>query len=107
MKTLLKTERVPAVAKGMGKGQPTVGVAWFELLIHEVAPDESGWDCSGGRTMAFWRKQFAERRDPATPWTVEAARMEGVPPAVIPPEVVQGLPDDARVEFVWHFTPAR
>jgi hypothetical protein len=103
LKTLYKTEPIPAVAKALGQGQPAAGVAWFELVLHEGPADCETWG-GGGRTVAFWRAQFEERRSPS-PWTIEAARMEGVPAAVIPPEVVQVLPDDARLEFVWHFVP--
>ena len=103
MKTLYKTERIQGHLKDLGQGQPAAAVAWFELVLHEGQPDRK--TCGGGgETVAFWRAQFEEQRSPR-PWTIEAARMEGVPAAVIPREVVQGLPDDARLEFVWHFVP--
>jgi hypothetical protein len=53
-------------------------------------------------TVAYWREQFSRLRNP-NPWTIEATSMEGVPPAVIPPEVLAGLPDDARISFLWNF----
>jgi len=32
--------------------------------------------------------------------------MEGVPPAVIPDDALQRLPDDARISFLWYFVRA-
>jgi hypothetical protein len=34
---------------------------------------------------------------------VQAHGIEGVAPAVIPDEIVEGLPDDARISFLWTF----
>jgi hypothetical protein len=103
MKVLFRTERIPAVAKDMGQG-PAEGTAWFELVLHEGPPDEETWE-GGGNTVAYWRTQFARLRDPH-PWTVEAG-MEGVAPAVIPDDVVDSLPDDARISFLWNFVRSK
>lgn len=32
--------------------------------------------------------------------------MDGVAPAVIPDDIVNSLPDDARISFLWTFVPA-
>jgi hypothetical protein len=101
VKILFKTERTPAVSKNMGQGQSAAGVAWFELVLHEGPPNEKTWE-GGGQTIAYWREQFARLRDP-DPWTIEASGIEGVPAAVIPDEVVRGLPEDARISFLWNF----
>jgi hypothetical protein len=89
----------------MGPGKPAEGVAWFKLVLHEGLPDDKTWEGRGGQTIAYWREQFARLRSPH-PWTIEAHGMEGVPPAVIPDEALQGLPEDARISFVWTFVPA-
>jgi hypothetical protein len=105
MKVLFSTERKPAVSKDMGDGRGgTEGVAWFEFVLHEGPPDENTWE-GGGNTVAYWRTQFARKRNPQ-PWTVNAYSVEGVAPAVIPDEIVSSLPDDARISFVWTFVPA-
>ena len=101
MKILFKTERTPAVSKDMGHGQSAAGVAWFELVLHEGPPNEKTWE-GGGQTIAYWRGQFARLRNPH-PWTIDASGIQGVPPAVIPDEVLQGLPEDARLSFLWNF----
>lgn len=80
------------------------GVAWFEMVLHEGPPDDTTWE-GCGQTIAYWRENFARLRDPH-PWTVPAHGIEGVAPAVIPDEIVQGLPDDARISFVWTFIAA-
>jgi hypothetical protein len=100
VKILLKTERIPAVSRDIGQGQPAEGVAWFEL-VYEGPPDEKTWE-GGGQTIVYWRKQFARLRNPH-PWTIEAHAIEGVPLAVIPDEVLANLPDDARISFLWNF----
>jgi hypothetical protein len=101
VKILFKTERIAAVSKDMGQGKPANGVAWFEMVLHEGPPNEKTWE-GGGQTVAYWREQFARLRNPH-PWTVEAHAMEGVPPAVIPDEALEGLPEDARISFLWNF----
>jgi hypothetical protein len=101
VKVLLKTGRIPTASKDMGQGQPAEGIAWFELVLHEGPPDETTWE-GGGQTIAYWRQQFARLRNPH-PWTIEAHGMEGVPPAVIPDDVLAGLPEDARISFLWNF----
>lgn len=68
------------------------------MVLHDGPPDDRTWE-GGGQTVAFWRENFARQH----PWRIEAARMEGVPEAVIPDDVVHSLPDDARISFVWHF----
>jgi hypothetical protein len=85
----------------MGQGLPAAGVAWFELVLHEGPPDEKTWE-GGGQTIAYWRGQFARLPDPH-PWKIEASGIQGVPAAVIPDDVLQGLPDDARISFLWNF----
>jgi hypothetical protein len=77
------------------------GVAWFEMVLHEGPPDDTTWEGSG-HTVAYWRENFARLRNPR-PWTVQAHGIEGVAPAVIPDEIVEGLPDDARISFLWTF----
>jgi hypothetical protein len=105
MKVLYRTERTPAVSRDLGLGQPArQGVAWFELVLHEGQPDESTWE-GGGNTIAYWRTQFARLRNPH-PWTIEFSGVEGVAPAIIPDEAIAGLPEDARISFVWTFIPA-
>jgi hypothetical protein len=101
LKTLYKTERTSAQAKDIGHGASRPGVAWFEMVLHDGPVDNKTWE-GGGQTVAYWRENFARLRNPY-PWGVEASRLEGVPAAVIPDEVVQSLPDDARISFVWHF----
>ena len=105
MRVLFRTERTPAVSKDMGQGQSAEGVAWFELVLHEGPPDEETWEGSGN-TVAYWRAQFARRRD-SYPWTVAPASMQGVVPAVIPDDIVSSLPDDARISLIWNFVPGR
>jgi len=99
MKVVFRTERMPAVY--MGQGQSAEGVAWFELVLHEDPPDDETWE-GGGNTVAYWRTQFARRRNPH-PWTVAPASMQGVAPAVIPDDIVSSLPDDARISLLWNF----
>jgi hypothetical protein len=104
---LYQTERVPTISKDMkpmGGGPAQEGVAWFELVLHEGPPNDKTWE-GGGQTIAYWREQFARLRNPH-PWTIDASSMEGVAPAVIPDEVLQGLPDDARISFLWNFVRA-
>jgi hypothetical protein len=69
--------------------------------MHEGPPDDTTWE-GGGQTVAYWHENFARLRNPR-PWTVQAHGMEGVAPAVIPDEIVEGLPDDARISFLWTF----
>lgn len=105
MKVLFSTERTPAVSKDVGDGRGGAeGVAWFEFVLHEGPPDENTWE-GGGRTVAYWRSQFARMRNPR-PWTLNASGVEGVAPAVIPDDIVSSLPDDARISFVWNFVSA-
>jgi hypothetical protein len=104
MKVLFRTERVPAISKDVGQGQ-FEGIAWCELVLHETPPDEKTWE-GGGRTVAYWRDQFARTRDPHR-WIVPAAAMVGVAPAVIPDDVVSSLPEDARISFLWNFVRSR
>jgi hypothetical protein len=99
VKTLYKTERTSAVSKDIGHGPSRRGVAWFEMVLHDGPPDDKTWE-GGGQTVVYWREQFARLRNPY-PWRIEASGMEDVPAAVIPDEVVQSLPDDARISFVW------
>ena len=80
------------------------GVAWFEMVLHEGPPDDTTWE-GCGQTVAYWRENFARLRNPH-PWTVQAHGMEGVAPAVIPDEIVQGLPEYARISFLWTFITA-
>ena len=81
------------------------GVAWFELVLHEGPPDDTTWEGCGGQTIAYWRENFARLRNPQ-PWTVQAHGLDGVAPAVIPDEVIRGLPEDARISLMWTFIPA-
>jgi hypothetical protein len=104
VKILFRTDRVSTVSKDMGQGKAASGVAWFELVLHEGPPNEKTWE-GGGQTIAYWREQFARLRNPH-PWTVEAHSMEGVQPAVIPDDALQGLPEDARISFHWNFVTA-
>jgi hypothetical protein len=69
--------------------------------MHEGPPDDTTWE-GGGQTVAYWHENFARLRNPR-PWAVQAHGMEGVAPAVIPDEIVEGLPDDARISFLWTF----
>jgi len=85
---------------GVGGTTAQHGVAWFQLVLHEGPPDDTTWE-GCGQTIAYWRENFARLRNPH-PWTVEAG-MDGVPPAIIPDEVVQGLPEDARISLIWTF----
>lgn len=105
MKVLFSTERVPARSKEMSPagwtGRVRQGVAWFELVLHEGPRDEENWE-GGGQTIAYWRENFARMQNP-NPWTVSAG-MEGVAPAVIPDEVLNGFPDTARVSLLWMFS---
>jgi len=106
VKVLFKTERTPAISRdmtGIGGTPARQGFAWFELQLHEGPPDDTTWE-GGGQTIAYWRENFARLRNPH-PWTVTAA-MDGVAPAIIPDEVIQGLPDDARISLMWAFIPA-
>jgi hypothetical protein len=80
------------------------GVAWFELVLHDGPPDDKTWE-GGGKTIAYWRENFARLKNP-NPWTVQAHGMDGVAPAVIPDEVIQGLPEDARISMIWTFIAA-
>jgi hypothetical protein len=73
--------------------------------LHDGPPDDKTWE-GGGQTVAYWRENFARLRNPH-PWTVEAHGMDGVAPAVIPDEVIRGLPEDARISLVWTFIPAQ
>jgi hypothetical protein len=107
VKVLFKTERTPTVSKDMTHmgGTPACqGVTWFELVLHEGPADDTTWE-GGGQTIAYWRENFARLRNPH-PWTVRAPGAEGVAPAIIPDEVVQGLPEDARISLIWTFIPA-
>lgn len=101
MKTLYKTHRTSAVSKDIGHGPSRPGVAWFEMVLHDGPADDETWE-GGGQTVAYWRENFARLRHPY-PWRIEASGMEGVPAAVIPDDVVQGLHDDDRISFVWTF----
>ncbi|MDQ2914624.1 MAG: hypothetical protein M3R49_09845 [Chloroflexota bacterium] len=103
---LYKTARVPAISRDMsGMGAPAQqGVAWFELVLHEGPPNDNTWE-GGGQTIVYWRDQFARKKDPY-PWTIEASGMEGVAPAIMPDRALEGLPDDARISFLWTFVPA-
>jgi hypothetical protein len=104
MKVLFRTERTPAVSKDLGLGHPAAaGVTWFEFVLHEGPPDEKTWE-GGGQTVAYWRTQFARTRNPR-PWTIQASGVDGVAPAVIPDDIVNNLPEDARISFVWTFLP--
>ena len=103
MRVLFSTERTPAISKDMGDGRGgTQGVAWFEFVLHEGPPNEKTWE-GGGQTVAYWRTQFARTRNPR-PWTIQAGA-DGVAPAVIPDDIVNNLPEDARISFVWTFLP--
>ena len=106
-KVLYKTERTPTVSRDMSAmgGDPAQrGVAWFELVLQEGPPNDKTWE-GGGQTIAYWREQFARLKDPH-PWTITASGMEGVAPAVIPDNALEGLPDDARISFLWNFVRA-
>ena len=106
MKVLFRTDRTPAVHNNdVGYGEAAQGVAWFELVLHEGPPGENTWE-GDGNTVAYWRTQFARLRNPH-PWTIEAHGMEGVAPAIVPEDVVNTLPDDARISFIWNFVPAK
>jgi len=104
LKILYKTEHTLVVSRDIGHGPSRPGVAWFELVLHEGPPDDKTWEGSGD-TVAYWRGQYARLRDPY-PWTVPATGIEGVPAAVIPDEVVQGLREDDRISFLWNFVDA-
>ncbi len=101
MRVLFSAERTPAFSKKMGDGARHPGVAWFELVLHEGPPDDTTWE-GQGKTISYWRAQFARLRNPH-PWTMEASGIEGVPPVIIPDEVLRNLPDDARISFMWNF----
>jgi hypothetical protein len=104
MRVLFRTERTHAVSKDFGLEHPAAaGVTWFELVLHEGPPDETTWE-GGGQTVAYWRTQFARTRNPR-PWTIQASGVEGVAPAVIPDDIVNSLPEDARISFLWNFVP--
>ena len=101
MKVLFKTERTAAVST-TPEGSRHAGVAWFELVLHDGPPDDTTWE-GCGHTVTYWREQFARRRDRA--WRIPARGIEGVEAAIIPDEVVRGLPEDARISFHWTFVP--
>lgn len=83
----------------MGDGEPRRVDAWFELQLHEGPPDPTTWE-GGGRTIASWREDFRRLRDPRH-IVMECHNADGVPAVVIPNEILDALPDDARISFVW------
>jgi hypothetical protein len=104
MRILFSTERKPAVSANMGDGRAHQGTAWFEFVLHEGPPDDKTWE-GGGQTVAYWHTQFARQKTPR-PWTVDPGGIKGVEPAVIPDEIVDSLPEDARISMLWTFVRA-
>lgn len=99
MKTLYRTEKLRTTSSNMGDGERHEVEAWFELWLHDGPADPTTWE-GGGQTVAYWREQFARQKDP-TRWAIRCARAGGIADAVVPDEIVRGLPDDARISFIW------
>jgi len=103
VKTLYRTSKQRATWSSMGN-RPRYDVeAWFELQLHDGPADPSTW-AGGGQTVAYWRDQFARLKDP-TRWTIPCSGADGIADAIIPDEIVRGLPDDARISYVWTVCP--
>jgi hypothetical protein len=73
--------------------------AWFELQRHEGPPDPTTWE-GGGTTISSWRGDFQRLIDPRR-IVMRCHGAKGVPDAVIPNEILDALPEDARLSFVW------
>jgi hypothetical protein len=54
----------------------------------------------GGRTIASWREDFQRLIDPRK-IVMPCHGANDVPDAVIPNDVLDAPPDDARISFVW------
>ena len=82
--------------------------AWFELQLHEGPPDPTTWE-GCGQTVAYWRGQFKRLRDPRRVTfgvhDVAGNALPGVPEALLPNDILDALPDDARISFVWTVCP--
>ena len=99
MKVLFSTPKVRTTSSHMPDGKTHPVDAWFELQLHEGPPDPNTWE-GCGRTIASWREDFQRLRDPRR-IVMECHGADGVPGAVIPNEILDALPDDARISFVW------
>jgi|SRR5919109_3619953 hypothetical protein len=112
MKTLYSTPKVRSTSSGLGEGNTSVE-AWFELNLHEGPPDPTSWEGSGGQTVAYWREQFKRLRDPRrvrfTCYDVNpdagSKPLPNVPEALIPMDVLESLPEDARISLMWTVCP--
>ena len=99
MKVLYSTPKVRATSSGMPDGKTHDVEAWFEFLLHDEPPDPTTWE-GGGKRMGEWRVEFQRLRDPRR-ITMPCYGADGVAEAVIPNEILDALPDDARTSFLW------
>ena len=99
MKVLYGTSKVRGTSSDWPDGKTHDFEAWFELQLHEGPPDPTTWE-GGGKTIGEWREEFKRLRDPRH-ITMPCYRVQGVAEAVIPNEILDALPSDARISFVW------
>jgi hypothetical protein len=99
MKVLFSTPKVRATSSNMGDGKSYPVEAWFQLVLHEGPPDPTTWE-GCGETAAYWREQFKRLKDPSHV-TMACGGADGVAEAVIPNEIMDALPDDARISMMW------
>jgi hypothetical protein len=99
MKVLYSTPKVRGTSSQMPDGKVHDVEAWFELQLHEGPPDPNTWE-GGGKTIGEWREEFKRLRDPRD-ISVACHGADGIADAVIPNEILDRLPADARVTFVW------
>lgn len=99
MKVLYRTETVRTTSSDAHDGKTHEVDAWFELQLHEGPPNETTWE-GGGKTIGEWREEFKGLRDPRR-IAIPCHGANGVAEAVVPNEILDALPADARVSFVW------
>ena len=99
MKVLYRTERVRTTSSDMPDGKRHDVEAWFELQLHEGPPDPNTWE-GCGKTVGEWREEFKRLKDPRR-LALRCYGADAVPEAVIPNDILDALPDDARISFVW------
>ena len=103
MRVILKTPPVPTTFTDPRSGLLHEGKASLQVIVYE--PGEVARRGDGAErsvpTLADWRKN----RDSSGAIVVHpGAAMAAVAPAVIPPALLAGIPETARIEFRWSFT---
>jgi len=104
VKTLYQTPKVHTTSSGMGDGKTYPVEAWFHLDLHEGPPDPTNWE-GCGQTLAYWRDQFKRLKDPRRVTfgchDFGGKPLPDVPEALLPNDVLDSLPEDARISFGW------